>query len=429
MINEHTTKNVTNMNIFIETYGCESNQYSTEIMAALLTEAGHKLTPKDNAELIILNTCALETKTEKKIIMRLKELNDANKKILVAGCLTELQKEKIQATSPNASIMGTNSVTHIKDIVDKIKNNFKVTRIRDKPELLINQPRQRIYPYIATIQIAEGCLDTCSFCVDRTTKGSLISYEPEQIIREVQNALEDGCVEIRLTAQDIASYGRDKGAKLPALIRKLSSIPGSFKIRLGQMNPANVLPILDDLILAYNHPKIYQYLDLPMQSGSNKILKNMQRIYTKEEYQMIISSFRKKYPNITISTDVMIGYPEETDEDFGKTIDLIKEVKPDIINTYIYSERPFTKSGHAQIPPWKIKNWSIELDQLYDKIKEQKKDSWLHWHGEVTVTQKIGDIYLARNSTYIPIILKNATVGETKTTEIIEEKPNYYIGR
>ncbi|MFH1126899.1 MAG: tRNA (N(6)-L-threonylcarbamoyladenosine(37)-C(2))-methylthiotransferase [archaeon] len=417
------------MKIFIETYGCESNQYATEVLAALLTKAGHKLVPKDESELTILNTCALESKTEKKIITRLKELDDSKQKILVAGCLTEVQKDKIQEAAPRASIMGTNSVTKINEIIEKIQNNFKVTRIRDNPNLLINQPRLRIYPTIATIQIAEGCLDACSYCVDRTTKGSLISYEPEQIIREVQNALKDGCVEMQLTSQDIASYGHDKGVKLPALIRKISSIPGNFRIRLGQMNPANVIPILDDLILSYNHPKVYQYLDIPVQSGSNRILKEMQRKYTKEEYQMIVSAFRKKYPEITISTDVMIGYPGETDDDFGKTIELIKETKPDIINTYTYSARPFTKPGQSQIPPWKIKTWAIELDQVYDKIKESRKESWLHWQGEVVVTQKVMGMYLARNYTYKPIILKKATLGETRIAEIIEEKPSYWLGR
>lgn len=417
------------MKVFIETYGCETNQYITEIMAGLLNKSGHTLTPKEEAELIILNTCALETRTEKKIIKRLKDLNDSNEKILVTGCLTEIQKEKIHTASPKASIMGTNSVLQIAEIIDNIENNFKVIRLKDKPRLLMNQPRMRIYPVISTIPIADGCLDKCSFCIDRTTKGSLISYEPEKIIREVQDALSKGCIEIQITAQDVASYGRDTSSKLPSLIRRLSSIPGNFKIRLGQMNPANILPILDDLILAYNHPKVYKYLDIPLQSGSNNILKDMQRNYTKEEYQMIVAAFRKKYPMITISTDIIIGYPNESDEDFGKTIETIKEIQPDIINTYFYSSRPYTKSGPTQIPSWKMKNWSIELDQLYDKIKEKKKDTWIHWSGEVTITQKIQNYYLARNSAYKPIILKKGELGKTQVTEIIEERSNYFIGR
>ncbi len=417
------------MNLFIETYGCESNQCSTEVMAALLEKAGHKLVPRDQAELVILNTCALEARTEKKIIARLKELDGTSQKILVAGCLTEVQKEKIQEVSPDASIMGISSVAYVADVVGKVQNGFKVTRVKDKPKLLVNEPHLRIYPVIATVQIAEGCLDECSFCVDRTTRGSLISYEPEHIIREVQNAVNDGCVEIRLTAQDVASYGHDKGVKLPGLVRRLSAIPGNFKIRLGQMNPANVLPILDDLILSFNHPKVYRYLDLPLQSGSNRILKEMKRNYTGEEYQMIVAAFRKKYTDVTISTDVMIGYPGETDDDFGKTVDVIKETKPDLINVYIYSSRPFTKAGLSHIAPWKIKNRSIEIDQLYDKIKERNNDEWMHWQGEVAVTRKIQDMYLARNFAYKPVMLKQAKLGEIVKAEIIEAKPNYFIGR
>ncbi len=417
------------MNIAIETYGCETNQYTTELIAAILTKAGHKLVQKDKADLVLLNTCALETKTEKKILARIRDLNQSGQKILVAGCLTELDKDKIAEASPNASMMGNNSITQVVDIVDKIKNNFKVTRFKDKPELLINQPRMRIYPAIATVLIAEGCLDNCSFCVDRTTRGSLISYEPDYIIREIENAVAEGCIEIQLTGQDVASYGHDKSVKLPSLLRRISSIQGNFKIRMGQMNPANVLPMLEDLIVMYNHPKIYRYLDLPLQSGSNKILKDMKRRYTKEEYMMIIAAFRKQYPNITISTDVMIGYPGETDADFGETVKALKEIKPDILNIYTYSQRPYTKAGASQVPPWKVKNWAVELDQLYDQFKDVTRKRWLNWEGEVAVTQKIEGMFLSRNSAYIPILLKKATLGEKRTAEITEAQPNYFIGR
>ena len=416
------------MKVFLETYGCDTNKNTTEIMAKILIDGGHNLVSRDDADVLIINSCALSGKIERKIITRLNELKDTNKKVLISGCLVEIAKEKIDAIMPEASVIGTSSFPNIAKIIDKMMD-YKVERLKDRPETLIGKPKIRINPAIGLVQIAEGCTNTCSFCVDRTTRGTLVSYEPDVIIREVQNVVDSGAKEIHLIAQDVAAYGFDSGVKLPALLRKLSSVQGEFKIKLGVMNPASVLKILDDLVLSYNHPKIYRHLEIPMQSGSNKVLHDMRREYTSEEYKMIVAAFRKKYPDMTFSTDVLLGFPGETDEDFGKTVMLLTDVKPDVVNAHMDTNRPYTTAGNTDVPSWKSKNRSDEIQQLADKLQDNSNEKWKTWGGMVTVSDKINDKYIARNYAYKPIILQKANLGDVITIDVIGTYGGQLIGK
>ncbi|MBU4246684.1 MAG: tRNA (N(6)-L-threonylcarbamoyladenosine(37)-C(2))-methylthiotransferase [Nanoarchaeota archaeon] len=420
------------MKINIETYGCESNVSSSETIAGLIAEAGHQMVPFDSAEVIILNTCALQLSTENKILRRLSELNMQRKRVLVMGCLTEIIKEKIEEVAPTASIAAVSSTAHVVEILEKMQSNTRVLRFKDKPIQLINSPKLKINQYVAIIPISDGCSENCSYCIDAITRGILISNEPDRIIREVQNAVASGAREIHLVAQDVAAYGKDNGSRLPALLRKLTSIPGEFRIKLGSMNPTNVMPILKDLILAYNHPKIYKYLEIPMQSGSNKILAEMKREYTAEQYKNIVAEFRKAYSNTTIATDVIIGFPGESDEDFGKTIALINEIKPDVLKAYNYSVRPLTKAASMpdQIPSWKIKNRSDEVKTLSMKYADMKNEEWLGWKGDVLVTEMDDGTPIGRNFAYKPVLLDNrAKVGDVVTAEITKTRSDYLVAK
>lgn len=420
------------MNVFIETYGCESNVSTTETIAGLLTDAGHKIVPPDSADIVIINTCALQTVTENKILRRLSELNQQRKKTLVIGCLAEVLKEKIEEVAPYASIAAISSVGHIADIVEKMGANTRVMRFKDNPLKLIDLPKVKVNPFVAIIPIADGCLENCSFCIDRITRGTLISGEPDHIIREAQKAIAYGAKEIHLAAQDTAAYGLDIGVRLPALLRKLSTLPGDFKIKLGPMNPSNVIPILSDLVLAYNHPKIYRYLDMPLQSGSDKILSKMSRKYTKEQYKNIIAAFRKSYTNIAISTDVLIGFPGETDADFGETISVLNDVKPDNVNIYRFGARPLTKAAamHEPMPSWKMKNRADEAKAAALKYADLRNENWLGWKGNVLVTEFDESTPIGRNYAYKPVMLScNAKLGDVVSADIVKARSDYLIAR
>ncbi|MEA3229491.1 MAG: tRNA (N(6)-L-threonylcarbamoyladenosine(37)-C(2))-methylthiotransferase, partial [archaeon] len=262
------------MDIFIETYGCSANQSNSEIMGGLLCEAGHNLVREEDADLMIINSCTVKIQTERKITRRLEKLRYSAKKILVTGCMGEVQKERIEDMHPDASIIGLNETGKVAEIVKRIEAGERVVMLESKPEDMVCLPKRRVNPVINITQIATGCLGDCSYCIVRSAKGALRSFPVNKIIDDVRKALDEGCKEIWLTAQDTGCYGFDTGVRLPALLRKITSINGDFKIRIGMMNPAHVRSIQDDLITAFLNKKMYRFIHMPVQSGSDEVLKN-----------------------------------------------------------------------------------------------------------------------------------------------------------
>lgn len=417
------------MKLFIETYGCDTNRVTTEIMAAALIKSDHAFVPKSDAELVIINSCDLEPVIQRKILKRLAELRDSNTKTLVIGCMGEAEKNLVLQKNPNASVAGVASATNIAEIVGKISAGNQVTRFSDKPRPLIGFERVRINGAVATIQIAEGCLEGCTFCIDRTIIGSLRSYDSDKILRELNEAISAGCIEIHLSAQDTASYGIDSGVRLPALLRKIGVISGKYRVKLGPMNPATVLPILGDLVSSFGRPNMYQYIDLPLESGSETILDAMRRKYTVSDYKRIVSAFRERYAAMTLSTDVIVGFPGETEDDYKATVAVLEEVKPDILNVYAYGEMPLTKSGPTNVPSWKIKDRFTELNKLAAKFKQDSLGKWGDWSGEVYISEKTADGYIARNYAYAPVFVRKAEIGQIGMKEIGGATESYLVAR
>ncbi len=414
------------MKVFIETHGCEINKITTEILAKKLTN--HELVKKEDAELIIINSCALNKEKQRKIIKSIKE-HMSSKNILVMGCLPDIDPKSIETISPNISYMGTASLKYADEILKNIEEGKIVRRKEDVPELLINQEKANLENLIYNVPISEGCSNKCSFCVEPYTYGSMISYDPSKIINLIHSAVKHGFKEINLIGNEIASYGIDNSTKLPALLRKITIIPGNFKIKLGPMNPGNLIKIMDDLINSFSSSKIYKHLNIPLQSGSNEILKKMNREYTAEEFKLIISKFRQKYPTITISTDVMIGFPGETDTDYLKTKQLIKEIKPDTLNIYAYSKMPYTKAPETDVLSWKIKNRIDDLKNMYELISEKKKQEYIGWRGSATVIKHYNSNYsIARTNNYIDVIVEKSNLGEEKQIEITKYSDGLFFG-
>lgn len=418
------------MKIYIETYGCSANQSNSEIMAGFLAKTKHELVPENKADLIIINTCTVKTPTERKILRRIRELHNQKKKVLVGGCMAEVQRNDILKAHPKASIMSLFSTSKIVEIVDKIEEGFRVIRLKDKREPLLCLPKLRINQVINIVQIAEGCVGDCNYCVVKYAKKGLTSFPLHLIISDIQNSVKEGCKEIWITSQDTAAYGIDNGFRLPALLRKITTIPGNHKIRIGMMNPANVLPMLNDLIIAYKHPKIYRFLHLPVQSGSDEVLEAMNRKYTVDEFKKIYYAFKKQFPDLTFSTDIIVGYPGETEEDFKKTLKLIEEIKPDIVNISMYGKRPHTKVEEKEVPPFRIKERSRKLTEIVNKIKEEKNKKWIKWEGEVLISQKGSKGgFIARNYVYKPILLNKGKLGEFSRVSIVDARTGYLVGK
>lgn len=335
--------------VYIETYGCAANQNNSEIMRGLLSSAGLELTTNPKiADLLIINTCIVKSPTESKMRDRILKLQELNKPLIVAGCLPEVRATRLK--TPNLYLLGTNHVKDILKLIRKIidKKYTEKEFLSANKEIKLGLPKISSNKLVGITQISEGCLNECSFCLTRLAKGKLFSYPKEEVIKNIKNDLKN-CKEIWLTSQDLASYGLENGKReLPDLLNSIIEIKGKFQVRLGMMNPENILPILNELIDGYKSQKIRKFLHIPLQSGSNRILKLMNRKYTQEQFSSIVEKFRKEIPGIIIWSDIIVGFPQETEQDFQETISLLKKLKLNFIHISRYWPMSGTKAASMQ---------------------------------------------------------------------------------
>ncbi|TRO57574.1 tRNA (N(6)-L-threonylcarbamoyladenosine(37)-C(2))-methylthiotransferase [Candidatus Bathyarchaeota archaeon] len=333
--------------VYYENYGCASNKSDMEIMLGILGNNGYSITqdPK-TASLIIVNTCAVKQITEDKIFGKLNKMKNHSKPIIITGCLPKINLQRIADSHlDHCSLLDPASIDKIDDIANKcLQNRVQNIIFSNRPPNKPSLPRRRLNSYIEILQISEGCQGKCSYCCTRFARGRLHCFTPKSILKQIQKAIAENSVEIQLTAQDTASYNY-RGYNLCDLLRDISAIKGDFKIRIGMMNPETTFKLLDDIIHAYENDKIYKYLHVPIQSGSNRILKLMKRKNTIDDFLSIVSIFRSHFPTISIATDIIVGFPTETQEDFEETLNLIKLVRPDVINISKYTPRPGTAAS------------------------------------------------------------------------------------
>jgi len=421
--------------IYTETFGCSANQNNTEIMKGILRQAGFDTVIKtDIADIIILNTCIVKGPTEKKIERRISDLLKLNKPIIVAGCMPEVRAEKLKKIK-NIYLLGTHHykdiLNLIYDIVNKKYRAEKYLSYKDEIKLCMNKIRQN--KIIGITQISEGCLGSCNYCITRLAKGKLFSYPMEKIIENIKKDIKEGCKEIWITSQDNAAYGTERGKyELTKLLKEILKIEGKFLVRIGMTNPNNVLPILDELIEIYKNEKIYKFLHIPLQSGSDNILEKMNRLYSVKDFFYIVNKFRKEIPEITIATDIILAYPGEGRKDFVKTLDVIKKIQPDVVNFSKYWAMKGTPAEKEKQIDVKIAiKRAKEFSKLYVEILQKKNKKWLGWEGKVLVDEFKNNNFIARNTSYKPIVLKTKRrdlLGKFINVKIVNTSVNYLVG-
>jgi MiaB-like tRNA modifying enzyme len=415
--------------VAIETYGCTTNQADSDIMRGLLS--GHfELSPVEQADVVVVNSCGVIDFTERKIIRRMVELKRSGKKIVLAGCLTRISREALDIAD---SAISPDNLDMVVDAVYSALNGRKLfteRRFIDKAELSPLKCRLR-ENVIAIVSISEGCLGSCSFCATKFARGRLRSFSMDRIVEEVRLAVKTGFREIQLTSQDTGAYGLDKGnAMLPELLRKISEIEGEFRVRVGMMNPQHAVRMLDELINAYSSEKIYKFLHIPVQSGDNRILEDMKRNHTVEDYVEVVEAFRKSFDDVLISTDIIVGFPTETEEAFWRSYELIKETRPDIVNITRYSARKGTPAARLKdIPGWIKKERSRKLTDLMRKIGLENNRRFVGKRFRVLVTKEgKNGRNLARMDSYRAVVTEGA-VGEFVEVKIKDCRFNYLIGQ
>lgn len=352
------------MQVYIESYGCTANFADGNLIADLLKNSDHSIVSKPEvSDVIIINTCTVRSETEQRMILRIRELSRLGPRLIVAGCLAGAEPGIVRKISRDISLVAPQAVDNIVKVVESSKPvySFRPGPRHHLPSL-VNGVK-------FMIPVAEGCRGSCAFCIVRVARGALRSYPLEEIVEAVRRAVGVGAKEIQLTAQDTASYGFDIGLQLPDLLRRICTIPGRFMVRVGMMNPDSALEILDDLVDAYRSEKIYKFLHIPVQSGDNGILKIMRRKYDVDSFKRIVEVFRGTFPEISIATDVIVGFPGETKEAFANTCRLLREVRPDKVHVARFTVRPHTIAARMpQLPEWVKKRRSKVASDLVRRI-------------------------------------------------------------
>ena len=420
--------------LYMETYGCSANQNNSEIMRGILVNSGLDFTDNPEiADIIIINTCVVKEPTENSIKKRIQDLEKLEKPLIVAGCMPQVRTAWLEKQK-NIYMLGISHVKEITKLIRRIiENKYNKSEFLTKQkELKLNCSKIKNNKLIGITQISEGCLGDCNFCVVKLVKGNLFSYPEESILENIKQDLKQGCREIWLTSQDLASYGlesKDKSAFIN-LLNKILLIEDNFKLRLGMMNPNHILPILNDLIEIYKNEKVYKFLHIPVQSGSNKILKSMNRKYTKEQFIEIIKKFRNNLPDSIISTDIITAFPGETGEDFQETINLIEETKPDVVNITRYWPMKGTRAERMnQIDRKTASKRASEIQKLHLQISLKNFKKYEEKTIEVFVNEQKGSNCLARDENYRLVVIRtnNNLLGRKVKVRVKQTFSHYLL--
>ena len=415
--------------IWVEAYGCSASFADSEMISGLIVNGGHTLAANSSeSDLNLIVTCSVKDATANKMIYRIKQLK--SKPLVVAGCLPKAEKTTVEKFSDNASMLGPNSLGKTLSVIESTLKGKKVIALEDTDISKVGLPKIRLNPIVGIVEIATGCMSECTFCQTKLSKGYLRSFRIGDIVRQVNIELEDGCKEVWLSSTDNGCYGFDIGADLSTLVNAVSDISRDFKIRVGMMNPMYMPRIRDGLLKSFENDKVYKFLHIPVQSGNDKVLNDMKRGHTAKTFRDTVKKFRNKFPNFTISTDVIVGFPSENKADFEDTIQLLEETRPDVVNLSKYSKRPGTEAATwKQIDVSEVRRRSKKIYVLSRKISHENNLKWIGWTGNVLFNEKIEDGIRGRNFAYKPIFVKDyVEVGERHQVTITNVTDNSLLG-
>ena len=429
----------------VTTFGCQMNSRDSEKLIGILEAVGYQEVEDENADLVIYNTCTVRDNANQKVYGRLGALSHQKKKnpdmkICLCGCMMQEPEavEKIKKSYKHVNlIFGTHNIFKFAELlVTMLESKEMIIDIwKDTDKIVEDLPVDRKYPFKSGINIMYGCNNFCSYCIVPYVRGRERSRDPEDIIREITQLVQEGVVEVMLLGQNVNSYGKnlEKPMSFACLLQEIEKIEGLDRIRFMTSHPKD---LSEDLITVMkNSKKICRHLHLPIQSGSTRILEQMNRRYTKEQYLDLVTKIRKEIPDITLTTDIIVGFPGETREDIEETADVVRKVKFDNAFTYIYSKRTGTPAAamENQVSEEQVKeNFSYLLEIVQQTAREQTK----RFEGQVldALIEEINDhdktLVSGRLSNNILVHLKgdSSMIGKILPVRLTESGGFYYMG-
>ncbi|QEE14861.1 tRNA (N(6)-L-threonylcarbamoyladenosine(37)-C(2))-methylthiotransferase [Promethearchaeum syntrophicum] len=410
---------------FIITYGCTFNQGDSLKIEKIFEDYGIKKKKLISADIVVINTCAVKLSTESKILYYISNLVQKfpSKYYIITGCLPQIDKKifnKIESMiSKKGFILNIQDIPNLLNIL--FKNETFNQKLPDYKEKSIIIPHINRKSPISIIQISEGCNNNCSYCCTTNARGKLHSFDSKLIIRQFEILISKGIKEFHITSQDLGNYDFE-GKKLHHLLKEISNLDGNLHFRLGMINPDYLKKFYSEFQEIFNDKRFYRFLHIPIQSGSNKILKKMKRHYIIEDVETIFLKLKKFDELFGIGTDVIIGFPSESDDDYALTEKFIKKWKPNILNISKFTVRPNTEAKkYKQLNSQIIKERSKKLSIIFSDYSDNFNKQWEGWEGMVFYNEFRENAqfsYMGRNLYYIPVLNKNAVVGQNKNTKI-----------
>lgn len=396
--------------VYVETYGCSFNVSDGEVMTGLLERDGFELVAAaDQADAVIINSCTVKDRTYLELQKRVRGLASGRSApaLILAGCAPRVPQQS--AHFSEFSQVGPDNLASIADVVRRTLDGERVLRLeRVHEEARLELPVRRRNSAIEILPISKGCLGACTFCQTVLARGRLKSFPEEQILQRVQTAVAEGVSQVWLTSQDCGAYGLDCGTNLPRLLRRIARIPGDFRVRVGMANPDLIKLYLPEFVAALSHERFYEFAHIPLQSGSDGVLRDMKRLYTRDDFLRICDALRSRMPRVTIATDIIVGFPTETDKDFEKTLEALYTARVPVVNRSRFSPRVGTAAARLQQLPGKVMTQrSRQLCDVAKQISAVELSRSIGDTFEVFIEERLSPTtVLARDRAYRPIVLQ-----------------------
>src|SRR3989338_5250707 len=424
---------------YLKTYGCQMNVYDSERMVALLSPLHYSPTENmDEADLILFNTCTVREKAKHKLLSDLgflKPMKEKNKNLIIGmgGCVAQEEGEKLLKRVPHLDLVfGVDQVDelpHLLEQVQKNKRRLSVTAFDTDPKFSLAYAVPDQSPVSSFITIIKGCDKFCSFCIVPFTRGREKSRPPRDILQEIELMVEKGTREITILGQNVNSY-EVEGVNFPKLLRLVSQVPNLKRLRFTSPHPQD---FCDGMIECYEKlPNLCKHLHLPIQCGSNRVLKAMRRWYTIEHYKERVEKLRKQVPDVALSTDLIVGFPGETNEEFEETLKLLRDVRYDFVYSFRYSPRVGTLAQE-----WKDDVSNEEKDErlqrlqsLQDEIALEKNQKLIGKTYEVLVEKDASGVLQGRTETHKIVHFKGdrALIGKFVQVRLARAIPHSFLG-
>ena len=429
----------------LQTFGCQMNEKQSEVVAGIMDEIGFKRQETEDADVVIYNTCTVRENANLKVYGRLGKLHSLKKsnpdmKIALFGCMMQEKQvvDKIQKDYPFVNLVfGTHNIFKFAELFYEMENrDSQLIDIWEGTDKIVEElPTERNYSFKSGVNIMFGCNNFCSYCIVPYVRGRERSREPEDIIEEIKGMVADGVVEVMLLGQNVNSYGKtlEHPISFAQLLRQVEQIEGLERIRFMTSHPKD---LSDELIEVMSQSdKICKHLHLPLQSGSSRLLKIMNRHYTKESYLELVDKIRAKNPDIALTTDIIVGFPGETEEDFADTMDVVEKVQYDSAFTFIYSKRTGTPAAamEDQVPEEVVKERFDRLLERVQQIAAVHAGKDVGKVVEVLVEEQNGQdasLMTGRTSQNYVVHFPGETclIGKIIPVKLIESKGFYYMG-